>query len=87
MPKSVSVYLDDQDIHVLDRLARSERRSRSAMVSELIRRYAQMASIEGINQHPLFRSFSSEQLAEFLKEDGKTSASELSSFRKHLGLD
>lgn len=86
MPKSVSVYLDDQDIKVLDRLAKSERRSRSAMVGELIRRYAQIAQIEGLDQHPLFRSFSSRQLDQFLKEDRKTATKERAAYRKLLGL-
>ena len=86
MSKSVSVYLDDRDIEVLDRLARSERRSRSAMVSELIRRYGRIVQAEGLTQHPLFRSFGSGQLAQFVKEDRKSSAKELSGYRKLLGL-
>jgi hypothetical protein len=77
MPRSVSLYLDDKDIAILDRLTRTERRSRSAMVGELIRRYAQIAEAEGLERHPLFRSFSAAELAQFLREDRKTSKQEV----------
>ena len=86
MPKSVSVYLDDRDVEALDNLARNERRSRSAMVSELIRRYLQFTQAGDLEEHPLFRPLSSRQLDEFLNEDRVIPPGELTAYRKLLGL-
>jgi hypothetical protein len=86
MSRSVSVYLDDGDIRMLDRLAKAERRSRSAMVSELIRRHMLPSPPEELDRNPLFRSYTSSQLAGFLREDRKTSAQEIAEYRKLLGL-
>lgn len=77
MGKTISIYVDDQDLSFLDRLAKSERRSRSAMLGEVIRRYLAMENT---------RSYTSRELERFLKEDKKVSAKEINAFRKKLGL-
>jgi hypothetical protein len=67
-------------------MAKAERRSRSAMMTELIRRYARIAREQQIEDHPLVRSFSDEELDDFLKEDRKASPKSAAKYRKLLGL-
>ena len=86
MAKSISVYLKDKEIAALDRMARSERRSRSAMLGEVIRRYAKPGSGRRPERHPFFRDFTNQELDAFLKEDAKVSLKAIQHTRKRLGL-
>jgi hypothetical protein len=86
MPRTCGVYLAEQEIKLLDRLAKVERRSRSAMLREIIRRYTAFTAGQPIEQHPLFRDFAPSQLAQFLAEDRPTSSRHLAAYRKLLGL-
>jgi predicted transcriptional regulator len=81
MAKNVSVYLDEKELRTLDRLAKSERRSRSGMVGEIIRRYAGLLRMDAIADRPLVRTFSLARLDEFLKEDAKISDADLAAVR------
>lgn len=87
MGKTISVYVDDQNLSALDRLAKSERRSRSSMLGEVIRRYIQQISGADEENNPYFRSFTSRELNEFLKEDGKIPPRKIKEYRKKLGLE
>lgn len=84
MGKTISVYVNDQDLSMLDRMAKAERRSRSAMLSEVIRRY--MTVGENTRSSSLSRSFTARELDEFLEEDRKVSAKDIKAFRKRMGL-
>ena len=86
MAKSVSVYMEDQELAMLDRLAEEENRSRSAMLGEILRRYASIAESQHLREHPLFRKLSPQRLAAFLEEDRKTSADEVATYRRLLEL-
>ena len=87
MAKTISVYLNDGEIATLDRMARSERRSRSAMLGEVIRRYAGSGRRRRPEQHPFFRDFTHRELDGFLKEDAKVPPRTIRSARKRLGLE
>ena len=87
MGKTISVYVDDRNLSVLDRLAKTERRSRSSMLGEVIRRYVGEVAGETARKNPYFRSYSSRELNEFLKEDRKVPAKKLKTYRNKLGLD
>jgi predicted transcriptional regulator len=86
MAKSVSVYLEDRELKALDRLAKAERRSRSAMMGEVIRRYEELMKVKGAKANPLVREYTDEELEAFLREDRKVSPQEVSEFRKIFGL-
>ncbi len=86
MGKSVSIYVDDQELEILDRLAKEESRSRSAMLGEVLRRYASLSEGRSLRSHPLFRDFSSEQLSSFLDEDGRVPAEDVAALRRSFGL-
>jgi hypothetical protein len=87
MGKNISIYLDEKELAVVDRMARKERRSRSSMIAEVIRRYASLAKQREIEKDPIFRTFSDEEIEGWLREDRKISPGEAARYRKLLGLD
>lgn len=69
MPRQVRFVLEERDIAVLDYLAKSECRTRSEMLGEILRRYEVLTRLPLLEDNPMVRSFTDQELKEFIKED------------------
>lgn len=86
MPRQVRFVLEERDIAVLDDLARSGRRTRSAMLGEILRRYEVLTRLPSLEETPLVRNFTDEDLAGFIREDAQTDEELVCRSRRLFGL-